>query len=119
MAGAVERFLTRFKTNVSLPTFVTLMHLTSGVGVLKAEYGGGGLTFQAGLDIISDGRAATEGNATVQPLSIKAGEHSRKLELSKAVSKTTDSAPTATAMFSSQFVAEAKQISSSRWNDRR
>ena len=84
------------------------MHLTGGVGVLKAEYGGGVFTFQAGLHIITDGRAATEGDATVQALSIEAGEYSRKLELSKVVSKTTDSAPTA--MASSQFVADAKQV---------
>ncbi len=44
----------------------------------------------------------------MQALSIEAGEHSRKRELSKVVSKTTDSTPTA--MASLQFVADAKQV---------
>ncbi len=72
----------------------TQIHLlTGGVGVLKKEFGGG--KFNLGFDIIPEGKALTEGNASLAALSFDAGVSSnlsRKVCPMKLVSKTTDSA---------------------------
>ena len=57
--------------------------------------------------IIKDGKAKTEGEATLEACKIDIGpEHSRELDLCKVASKTTDSAPTAIA--SSSHVSDAR-----------
>ena len=78
----------------------THIHLTGGVGVLKKEFGGGKFNFLLGFDIIPEGKAVTEGNASLAALSFDTGASSnlsRKVCPMKLVSKTTDSAPTAMA----------------------
>jgi hypothetical protein len=88
----------------------TQIHLTGGVGVLKAECGGGKFPFQLGFDIIPDGKAETEGNSSLEMLKFDAGKNSnmsRSVNTSKIVSKTTDSAPTA--MASSDVVVKRKR----------
>jgi hypothetical protein len=87
----------------------TQIHLTGGVGVLKKEFGGGKFNFLLGFDIIPEGKAVTEGNASLAALSFDAGVRSnlsRTVCPMKLVSKTTDSAPTA--MASSDHVETKK-----------
>jgi hypothetical protein len=67
---------------------------------LKKEFGGGKFNFLLGFDIIPEGKAVTEGNASLAALSFDTGASSnlsRKVCPMKLVSKTTDSAPTAMA----------------------
>ena len=73
---------------------------------MKPEFGGGGFKFGLEMAIIKDGKAATEGEATLEACKLDLGpEHSRELDLCMVASKTTDSAPTAIA--SSEHVSEA------------
>jgi len=77
-----------------------------GVAELKPEFGGGLFKFGLDMAIIQDGKAETEGEATLDACKIDLGpQHSRELDLCMVASKTTDSAPTAIA--SSGHVSEA------------
>ena len=74
---------------------------------MKEEYGGGKFDFGLDMSIIPNGKAETEGGATLDALSLDLGpEHSRTVSLAQVASKTTDSAPTATA--SSTFVGDER-----------
>ena len=69
-----------------------------GVAELKPEFGGGVFKFGLDMAVIEDGKAETEGGATLEACKLDLGpEHSRELDLCMVASKTTDSAPTAIA----------------------